>query len=154
MKPRSKSFYDELGNFLKQKVETCFPNVTIKKVGSRPKGEHRRTSDLDFQIEVHGAKTTREQFYPKLIECLKNDAPKFQGETLRVKLGDSGNVVNVFPEKGGKVSFALMPPYQKNTNGKSFQGTLLKIGFGSWKLNFSHFFLIKRHVEKRKMGDH
>jgi len=109
VRPRGKQFYDDLANILKQHIENCFPNIKVKVVGSRSRDEFRRTSDYDYQFCIYGEETTRREFYPKLIACIEMKIPKFRDETIRVELGKSGNVVNVFPEKGGKVSFALEP---------------------------------------------
>ncbi len=107
MQPRGKNFYDNLGNWIMQQVINCIPNTKLRKVGSRKKGEFGRDSDLDLQICVEGNKETKESFYPKLINCLK-DLKSFNEESLRVELGGSGNVVNIFPQNGGKVSVALV----------------------------------------------
>ncbi len=109
MQARSKSFYDQFANTVKQHVESCFPNIEVRPVGSRMRGDNKRTSDFDYQFCIQGGSATRQNFYPKLIECIKNKLPNFRGETVRVELGGSGNVVNVYPGVGGKVSFALEP---------------------------------------------
>jgi len=109
MKPRSKKFYEDFANVVKQHVKDCFPNTEIRAVGSRDRGDFQRTSDFDYQFCIEGGETTREEFYPKLIDCLKEKIPEYKDEKVRVELGGSGNVVNVFPGKGGKVSLALEP---------------------------------------------
>ncbi|UJG43109.1 MAG: nucleotidyltransferase domain-containing protein [Candidatus Heimdallarchaeum endolithica] len=109
MKPRSKKFYDDFANVVKQHVKKCFPNIEIRAVGSRNRGDFQRTSDFDYQFCIEGGETTKEKFYPKLIKCLEKEIAEYKGEKVRVELGGSGNVVNVFPESGGKVSLALEP---------------------------------------------
>lgn len=112
MKERGKNFYDVWGNTLKQNLENCFPNIRTKIVGSRAKGTFERSSDLDFQMCFEGGQTTNEQIYPKVVSCLKEKLidKVIAGErVLDIREGGSGNVVNVFPEGGGKISFALEP---------------------------------------------
>lgn len=88
-------------------MNSCFSNTILRKVGSRKRGEFGRDSDLDLQVCIVGSHISKESFYPLLIDCLKK-LDMFNGERLRVQLGGSGNVVNVFPERGGKVSLALV----------------------------------------------
>ncbi len=109
MKARGKSFYDDLSNTLNQHIRNCFPNIDIWRAGSRGRNDFRRTSDLDLQFCVNGGPTTRADFYSRLIDCIKNNISNFRGELIQVKLGGSGNVVNVFPSGGGKISYALEP---------------------------------------------
>ena len=111
MKARGKSFYETWGNTLVQSLRNCLPNSTIRIAGSRADETFRRTSDLDFQIYFGGGETTKERIYPKIIECLtsKLKGKMIHGESVQaVRLGTSGNVVNVTFQNGGKVSFALM----------------------------------------------
>lgn len=111
MKPRSKDFYDKWGNTINQHLSNYFTNITVKKVGSRANGTFGRDSDLDYQFCLEGGETTREDFYPKLKDYLQGKLLEkyMEGETVTdVKIGESGNVVNVLFQKGGKISFALM----------------------------------------------
>ena len=105
---RSKSFYDTLANKAKQYVQNCFPNANITSVGSRAGYDFRRESDYDFRIEIGGANTTKDSFYPRLIECLQGKLSTHNGERIITDYGTNRNVVNVKPERGGKISFALV----------------------------------------------
>ena len=110
MQPRNKSFYDTWGNTLKQHLENCFPNIRVRTVGSRLDGTFGRDSDLDLQICFEGGQTTKETIYPRIVECLKGKlmGKYIGGETIiDVRMGGSHNVVNIFPQGGGKISFAL-----------------------------------------------
>lgn len=112
MKDRSKSFYDTWGNTLKQHLENCFTNIRTQIVGSRGDGDFGRDSDLDFQICFEGGQTTKEDIYPRIVDCLKEklEGRRIKGDLIHdVRQGGSNNVVNVFPENGGKISFALEP---------------------------------------------
>lgn len=111
MKPRSASFYNTWGNAISQALGSNYPNITIKKVGSRERGDFERDSDLDFQFCLGGGTTKRESFYPNLQKFLYNrfNGQYIEGEKVNnVKIGGSGNVVNILFQNGGKISFALM----------------------------------------------
>ena len=109
VKPRSKGFYDRLANTLKQHTQNCFPNAKIRPVGSRAKGGFQRKSDFDFQFCIPGTNLSRDKIYDKLVAYLQTKIPTFEEEQLNIRKGTNGNVVNVSPEQGGKVSFALVP---------------------------------------------
>lgn len=108
MQPRGKKFYDNFGNWIKQHLQNCIGGSEVRKDGSRgKKGGFKRDSDLDLQICVEGNRETKESLYPKVIDCLES-LGSYKGEDFRVELGGSGNVVNIFPQNGGKVSVALV----------------------------------------------
>ena len=69
-------------------------------------------SDLDFQICFGGGETSKEVIYPRVIQELKSRTKRKTISNERVKDIEPGgeyNVINVYPEHGGKISFALEP---------------------------------------------
>lgn len=104
--PRGKQFYDELGNTLQQHLMNLFSDARVWKVGSRDKGDFKRTSDLDYHFCLSGSNRPKNEVYRILINYFKNNISQFRGEQINTRLGTNGNVVNVLPTSG-KISFAL-----------------------------------------------
>ncbi len=108
MKPRSKQFYDELGNRLIQIFKNRYPNIKIKAVGSRRTNSFKRKSDLDIRFYFEGGNPSILNLYPKLVDFLSEKLPRFKDELINYDIGTNGNVIRCRPVKGGKVDLVLV----------------------------------------------
>jgi len=108
MRPRSKQFYDKLGNMIMQHMKNEYSDIKIKKVGSRESDTYKRKSDLDIRFFFEKGNPDKNTFYPKLVNLLKNKLGRIDGEILNYDLGTHRNVVRCRPEKGGKVDLVLV----------------------------------------------
>ena len=106
--PRGHKYYSDLSNTVNQHIKNCFPGSIIEKSGSRARDDFERDSDLDMIICIPG-NPSRVNFYPELVLCLENKIKYFRNERIRVRKGINGNVVNILPQDGGKISYALIP---------------------------------------------
>jgi len=107
---RNKAFYDRIEDEIITILIECYPNIEVKAVGSRARGDFTRSSDLDIRFYFNGTNSTRERFYPRLIEVMMDELPNLNGERIIYDIGTSGNVVRVRPERGGKVDLVLVDP--------------------------------------------
>lgn len=108
MRPRSKQFYDKLGNMIMQHMRNEYSDIKIKKVGSRKSDTYKRKSDLDIRFYLENRNPDSKIFYPKLVKYLKSKLGSIDGEILNYDLGTHRNVVRCRPEKGGKVDLKLV----------------------------------------------
>lgn len=85
----------------------------ISQSGSRAKKQYRPDSDMDVILSVSG-NPTRNNFYPNLIEVLKNSFPN-----SKIYPGSNNNVVHIDFKKGGKFDLVLLKEVEFDKEHKS-----------------------------------